>query len=63
MSSLTNLKADDFGKLIYSSVNRLAYIDLSFNTVAEINNGLMAKLGMCSKLEEVILTGCEKVSD
>lgn len=23
----------------------------------------MAKLGMCLKLEEIILTGCEKVSD
>lgn len=23
----------------------------------------MAKLGMCTKLEKVILTGCEKVSD
>lgn len=63
LSSLTHLKADDFGKIIHSSANKLVYIDLSFNTVAEINNGLMAKLGMCTKLEEIILTGCEKVSD
>jgi hypothetical protein len=36
---------------------------LSFNNPAEINNALMGKLGMCLKLEEIILTGCEKVSD
>jgi hypothetical protein len=50
LSSLPHLKADDFGKLIHSSAHTLTYIDLSFNAVPEINNALMAKLGMCAKL-------------
>ena len=60
---MTNLKNDDFARVIESSVNKLEYLDLSFNTVSEINNALMAKISVCTKLETLILTGCEKVSD
>ena len=50
MSSLPNLKNEDFAKVIASSANKLEYLDLSFNAVAEINNALMIKVSVCPKL-------------
>lgn len=39
------------------------YLDISFNPVPDINNALMMKVGNCSLLETLILTGCSAISD
>ena len=63
LSSLPNIKGEDLGKLIAASKETLVSLDISFNVANDINNALMSKVGMCMKLEEIILTGCEKISD
>jgi hypothetical protein len=63
LASLPNLKGDDFSKLITQSAEKLQSLNISFNSSKEINNLMMAKVGMCLSLETLILTGCEHISD
>jgi len=58
LSSLPNLKGEVLAKLFLKSASKLKSINLSFNNSKEIGNLLMQKLGMCLKLETIILTGC-----
>ena len=60
---MPNIKGEDLGKLISASKESLVSLDISFNVANDINNALMSKIGMCMRLEEIILTGCEKISD
>lgn len=46
-----------------SSYPTLIYLDLSFNPLPDINNALMLKIGNCSQLETLILTGCNAIND
>ena len=50
-------------KIFTKSIPKLKSVNISFNNNKELNNLLMAKLGMCTKLETLILTGCETISD
>lgn len=58
LASLPNLKNDDFVKIITPSTEKLSSLNLSFNPSKEVNNALMIKVGMCTNLETLILTGC-----
>ena len=63
LSDLPNLKNEDFAALIAASSEKLTSLNLSFNGTKEINNALMTKVGMCLQLQELVLTGCECLTD
>lgn len=60
---MPNIKGEDLAKILVRSVDRLTSFNISFNTAKDINKDLMIKVGMCLKLENLILTGCEQISD
>mgnify|MGYP003430707164 CR=1 FL=1 len=63
LASLPNLKGEDFSRLISNSVEKLTYLNISFNGSKEVSNAIMVKVGMCLNLNTLILTGCENISD
>jgi hypothetical protein len=63
LANLPNLKGEDFAKLLMNATEKLTYLNMSFNPSKEINNALMIKVGMCTNLNTLILTGCEHITD
>lgn len=63
LAGLPEIKGEVLNRIFESSYPTLVYLDLSFNPVPDINNALMLKVGNCSLLETLILTGCSAVSD
>lgn len=62
LSSLPLINNEAFNKIITACESSLLYLDISFNR-EEVNNALMAKVGNCTKLEELILTDCKGLTD
>ena len=48
--------------MITTSEQTLVHLDISFNR-EEVNNSLMAKVGNCCRLEELILIDCRNLTD
>lgn len=63
LANLPNLKGEDLSRLVSNSIEKLTYLDISFNASKEVNNSLMVKVGMCLNMETLVLTGCESISD
>lgn len=63
LADLPQAKQEDFAMLISNSAEKLTHLNLSFNATKEVSNPLMVKVGMCLQLRELVLTGCECLSD
>ena len=49
--------------MISQSLEKLLSLNISFNSSKEVSNLLMIKVGMCLELQNLILTGCDHISD